>query len=239
MINQGWTYRDRIKSTDANQTILAYYTEKYRHSTRQQWQQRIQSGQILLNNHPVNISTMLETQDRLTYERSPWNEPDVPLNFTVLHEDEDLLVVNKPSGLPVIPGGGFLEHTLLWQLQQRYPQTKPVPVHRLGRGTSGLLLVGRSSLAKSELTRLMRESTLKPEQKQISKVYRALVQGNTFPERLAIEQPIGKIPYPVLGYIYGATPRGNVGIQRMSSSATQPRLLFSGGKNYNWSSSSN
>jgi 23S rRNA pseudouridine1911/1915/1917 synthase len=125
----------------------------------------------------------------------------VPLTFEVLYEDAELVVVAKPSGLPVLPGGGFLEHTLLWQLQQRYPQNSPIPIHRLGRGTSGLMLLARSPQARAALSRQLRD-------RHIHKLYRALVSGSVVPDQFTIAQPIGKRPYPVLGYVYAATADG-------------------------------
>ena len=207
-MNKGWVYREEVKGADGGQTVLDYYTNKYRHSNGSQWQTRIESGQILLNNCGTTAETILQRGDRLTYHRSPWVEPRVPLKFEILYEDRDLLVINKPSGLPVIPGGGFLEHTLLWQLKTIYPEDTPTPIHRLGRGTSGLLLLGRSQLAKSSLAKQMRHRTTGQDTSQLSKVYRTLVPGNSISDRLTIEQPIGKIFHPVLGYIYGATPNG-------------------------------
>ena len=91
------------------------------------------------------------------------------------------MIIAKPSGLPVLPGGGFLQNTLLYQLQQRYPQEMPVPVHRLGRGTSGLMLIARSSLAKSKLSQQMRD-------RQISKIYRALIGPSELPTEFTINQ---------------------------------------------------
>lgn len=211
-MNQGWIYREQVKLAAAGQTVLDYYTDKYGHSSRQEWQTRIESGQISLNNQPTSSTTIVRSQDKLIYHRSPWVEPDVPLQFDVLYADQDLLVVNKPSGLPVLPGGGFLEHTLLWQLKKHYPQDTPVPIHRLGRGTSGLMLLGRSPLAKSHLAQQMRASSSKEGSDQLTnqlrKVYRALVSGNSISDRLVIDQPIGKIPHPFLRYIYGATSQG-------------------------------
>ncbi len=207
-MNQGWTYREQITAIDAGQTILNYYSQKYRHSSQQEWQARIVSGQILLNGKSATPTTILKIKDKLAYFRKPWVEPEVPLKFDVIYQDRDLLLINKPSGLPVLPGGGFLEHTLLSQLKKHYPQDTPVPIHRLGRGTSGLLLLARSQLAKSHLTQQIRNSTFQQGNSQISKVYRVLVSGNSIPEYLSITQPIGKIAHPILGYIYGATPEG-------------------------------
>ena len=200
-MNRGWTYHDQIDKTAQGWTVLDYYTQRYPHSSRSQWQQRIETQQILLNGAETAPQYQLQAGQRLTYDRPPWQEPAVPLDFEVLHEDPELLVVVKPSGLPVLPGGGFLEHTLLTQLQQRYPQETPVPIHRLGRGTSGLMLLARSSQARAHLSQQMRD-------RQIEKIYRTRVQGCDLPDRFTVTHAIGKLPYPILGYIYAACPTG-------------------------------
>jgi 23S rRNA pseudouridine1911/1915/1917 synthase len=200
-MNQGWTYQEKVNSQGAGQTLLDYYSQNYQHSSREEWQNRILAGQILVNNQVATLETILKKGQQLIYQRSPWEEPDVPLNFVTLYEDTDLMIIAKPSGLPVLPGGGFLQNTLLYQLQQRYPQEMPVPIHRLGRGTSGLMLIARSALAKSKLSQQMRD-------RQIRKIYRALIGPSELPTEFTINQAIGKIPHPILGYIYGATPMG-------------------------------
>jgi 23S rRNA pseudouridine1911/1915/1917 synthase len=155
----------------------------------------------LLDGQATTSETRLQRGQRLAYHRPPWQEPAAPLNFAVLFEDADLLVVAKPAGLPVLPGGGFLERTLLWQLQQRYADAPPIPIHRLGRGTSGLMLLARSPHARAALSQQMRD-------RQIHKVYRALASGHTMPDRFTVTQAIGKVPYPTLGYLYAATAEG-------------------------------
>lgn len=200
-MNQGWIYRDRVRKSDVGLTIVEFYHRHYRHSTLQEWQERIASGKVLLNGQSTTTETILQAGQELTYARPPWQEPDVPLSFEVLHADRDLLVAAKPAGLPVLPGGGFLKHTLLWQLKQRYPAETPVPIHRLGRGTSGLMLLARSPLARTSLSQQMRD-------RQIRKTYRALVGVDEIPDFFTVNCAIGKIPHPVLGYVYGATSKG-------------------------------
>ena len=200
-MNNGWTYRDRVSAKNAGKTILDYYSSQYRHSTRQQWLTRIQQGQILLAAKPTTPNTVLVSGQQLTYHRPPWQEPKVPLKFTTIYQDSDLLVIDKPSGLPVLPGGKFLEHTLLKQLEKLYPQNPPIPIHRLGRGTSGLMLLARSAEAKSNLSQQMRD-------RKITKIYVAKATGIIPQERFTITNPIGKIPHPTLGYIYGASDSG-------------------------------
>lgn len=206
--NQGWIYCDRITANSLKRlpiehspaTVLDYYTHNYRHSDRTTWQTRIESGQILLNDRPTTPDTPLESGQRLSYHRPPWQEPAVPLDIATLYEDDLLLAINKPSGLPVLPGGNFLQHTLLWQLRQRYSTASPI--HRLGRGTSGLVLIAKTKAARAHLSQQLR-------QRQMGKTYRALIgAADNLPDRFTITQPIGKISYPQLGHIYGANPDG-------------------------------
>lgn len=200
VFNDGWVYRDVLPKDQPPITVLDYYTHRYRHSDRATWQRRIESGQVLLNDRPITSDTQLTSGQRLSYHRPPWQEPAVPLEFATLYEDDVLLVVDKPSGLPVLPGGNFLQHTLLWQLRQRYPTA--APIHRLGRGTSGILLIAQTKAARAHLSQQMRQRCL-------DKTYRALIgPAPALTDQFTITHPIGKIPYPQLGHIYGAHPDG-------------------------------
>lgn len=209
VLNQGWTYQETVPLSAAGQTVLQYYTARYRHSNQEQWREKIISGQITLNQKPVLAETILQSGQKLAYHRPPWKEPTVPLSYDIIYENQDILAIAKPPGLPVLPGGGFLEHTVLWQVKKDYPQNSPVPVHRLGRGTSGLLLLAKSALAKSSLSRQLRDSSRQNRQRdKITKIYLAKVKQNVERDRFTITNPIGKIPHPFLGYIYGATSTG-------------------------------
>ena len=215
-MNQGWTYTDWVKK--AGETVLDYYTARYSHSTEAEWRSRIERGLILLDGQMARSQQVLDKGQRLTYRRLPWQEPKVPMDFEVLYEDEDLWAIAKPVGLPVLPGGGFLENTLLWVMRSRYPNEQPAPVHRLGRGTSGVMLVAKSQQAKSELSRQFRvrsqatsDSMPKAASGSMKKVYRALVgpaDAAGLPDRFVCEYAIGKIPYPQLGYVHGHMKNG-------------------------------
>jgi 23S rRNA pseudouridine1911/1915/1917 synthase len=212
-MNQGWCYYNRVDRQSAGLTLLEFYTQRYPHSSEAEWRSRIDLGQISIDEQTATAQMCLQSGQNLTYCRPPWQEPDAPLSFDVLYEDSDLLVIVKPSGLPVLPGGGFLEHTLLHRLRQRYPDETPVPIHRLGRGTSGLMLLARSPLAKSGLSQQLRLNTLNPQtERQIRKVYLALAQGDDMPDAFTVTTTIGKIFHPNLGYIYGAVPDGKTAL---------------------------
>lgn len=202
-MNQGWIYREQVPANAGGQTVLDYYSQRYRHSSRADWQVRIARGQIYLDDHPAAAEMPLKPGQHLAYYRLPWEEPPVPLDIQVLYDDGDVIAVAKPAGLPVLPAGGFLQHTLLYQLQQRYPTSPPVPVHRLGRGTSGLVLLARSAQARAQLSQQFRQQP-----SPLTKRYRALIGPSDLPDRFPLTQAIGKLPHPTLGYVYGASPKG-------------------------------
>jgi 23S rRNA pseudouridine1911/1915/1917 synthase len=85
----------------------------------------MEEGRVTRNGSVVVADAKLATGDALEWARPPWEEPDVPRAYTILYEDDDLLAVDKPSGLPVLPGGGYVENTLLHLLQMRTPECPP------------------------------------------------------------------------------------------------------------------
>ena len=208
VLNGGWIYRDRIARADAGVALTAWYADRYRHSDRACWQQRLAAGELHLNGRPAVDDRPLTAGDRLAWHRPPWSEPPVPQHWDVLHDDGDLHVIAKPAGLPVLPAGGFLEHTILRLLERRWaadPAGVPRPVHRLGRGTSGVLVCARSPASRAWLSRLLRDSTAAPGT-GCRKVYRTLLQPGRLAlaigDELELATPIGRRPHPHLGQLW-------------------------------------
>ncbi len=220
--NRGWTYRDRILAAEAGLTVSAFYAARHRHSDRTVWRRRLEAGEIERNGCLLLDDQTLVAGDRLTWHRPPWEEGAVPARWAVVHDDGDLLVIDKPSGLPVLPAGGWLEHTVLRLLEHRHaddPAGVPRPVHRLGRFTSGLLVCARRPASRAWLSARLRESTAALEgggsaaaEAACRKVYRALLEPGVLPlapgESREIEVPIGRRPHPRLGRIWCAGRAG-------------------------------
>ncbi|KAG0496353.1 hypothetical protein HPP92_001044 [Vanilla planifolia] len=158
----------------------------------------------------------------------------------VLYEDDDLVVINKPSGLQVLPGGLFQQRTVLTQLQWKVwkqvtyssssraiKEPHPVPVHRLGRGTSGILLCAKTKLAKTTLATYFAEGTSLVgdnrivegevgQVQKISKLYRALVTGILEQNEMLVEKPIGVMNYPgVAKGLYVASSTGKPALSKI------------------------
>jgi 23S rRNA pseudouridine1911/1915/1917 synthase len=112
--------------------------------------------------------------------------------LVVLHEDEELLAIDKPAGLVVHPGAGRSSGTLVHRLLARYPELagvggpgRPGIVHRLDRDTSGVLLVARTAAAYRALVGRFAA-------RQVEKRYLAIVHGAPSPPSGTIEAPIGR-----------------------------------------------
>ena len=199
MLNRGYAYTTIISSKCQGQTLLSHLASLYPHSTRQAWQQKLNSGEVTLNGVTATGSESVTLGQTLVWNRPPWIEPDSPQHFEVLFEDPHLLAVNKPSGLPTLPGGGFMENTLLRCVQRRTPNANPV--HRLGRGTTGIVLFAKTSQAASNLVADWNTP-------KIQKIYRALAQNIAQHDAYEIVTPIGLVPHPRLGQVWGANPGG-------------------------------
>ena len=199
MLNRGYAYTTIIGSKYCGQTLLSHLASLYPHSTPQGWQQKLNDGEVILNGVPAAGSELVTSGQTLVWNRPPWVEPDAPQHFEVLFDDPHLLAVNKPSGLPTLPGGGFLENTLLRLVQKRTPNANPV--HRLGRATSGIVLFAKTSQAAASLFANWNTPG-------IQKIYRALAQNIARQDTYEILTPIGLVPHPRLGQVWAAKPGG-------------------------------
>lgn len=199
MLNGGYAYTTVIGSEWDGQTLLSHLASLYTHSTAQVWQQRLNNGEVTLNGVPATGSEAVAAGQTLVWNRPPWLEPDSPRHFDVLFEDAHLLAVNKPSGLPTIPGGGFVENTLLRFVQKQVPAANPV--HRLGRATSGIVLFAKTPQAAFRLSADWNTP-------KIQKLYRALAQNVAQRDAYEILTPIGLVPHPRIGSVWAANPGG-------------------------------
>ena len=167
-------------------------------------QRLIREGGVTVGGRPARAGQRLEPGDRVLV-RMPPEEPETlrpePIPLTIVYEDEDLLVVDKPAGLTVHPAAGLpagqagvRRGTLAAALLAYRPELadvggpeRPGIVHRLDRDTSGLLVVAKNEAARAALARQWKE-------RQVEKGYLALVHGRLEPSEAVIDAPIGRDP---------------------------------------------
>jgi 23S rRNA pseudouridine1911/1915/1917 synthase len=160
-------------------------------------QKLITVGHISVNGITSKASHKLESGDSIT-GAIPDPEPisvlpeKIPLD--IIYEDDDILVIDKPAGLTVHPAPGNWEHTLVNALLAYCPdlvgiggKLRPGIVHRLDKNTSGIMVVAKNDAAQHSLSNQMKE-------RQVTKVYIALVVGNLSPKQGSIDAQIGRDP---------------------------------------------
>lgn len=197
--NAGYAYREQLGPAARGQTALGYLVGRYAHSSVTDWQARLARGEVELDGQVAHGQELLRPGQWLVWHRPPWSEEDTPQTYTLLYEDAALLAVGKPGGLPTMPGGGFLNHTLLHLVRADFPGARPL--HRLGRGTSGLVLFARTGGAASGVLGAWRE-------REVQKRYRALASGVAGQPAYDIDTPIGPVPHPRLSTVHAASPAG-------------------------------
>jgi 23S rRNA pseudouridine1911/1915/1917 synthase len=165
----------------------------------------IEEGAVRIGGRAVAKSRRLAEGEEVEVEGEPAEDtPPVaePVDFTVVHADDDIVVVAKPAGLVVHPGAGHQEGTLAGGLLHRFPEIaavgdpmRPGIVHRLDRDTSGLMVVARSPRAYDALTAALAARPaglgVTPE-KFVERRYLALAWGRFDALRGTIDAPIGR-----------------------------------------------
>jgi 23S rRNA pseudouridine1911/1915/1917 synthase len=205
MRNRGYTFRDRVPDGASGLTVLDYYAQRWtRHHDREGWRRCILVGLVTREGRAVAPDDPVAPGQVLEYRRPPWDEPDVPTDFAVLYEDEWLMAFDKPAGLPVVPGAGCQDSTLLALAHLRH-DPRLSPVHRLDVGTSGVVVLSRTPEAARGLCRALRDRVA-------TKTYLALAEGRVGPDAFEVDAPIGPVAYPPLGWVSGASPEGRASL---------------------------
>jgi 23S rRNA pseudouridine955/2504/2580 synthase/23S rRNA pseudouridine1911/1915/1917 synthase len=172
-----------INSQQAGQNLLEFVSQRFTYRSREEWRQEILAQRLLLNDVAARVGNTLVAGDRLTYLMPVREEPSVDKDYTVLYEDGDLLVINKPAPLPCHPGGRFFSHTLWALLKENHSLEKPRFVNRLDRETSGIVLVAKNKRAARRCQEQFIEG-------RVEKVYLAIVEG-AFPETPEKQEVVG------------------------------------------------
>ena len=162
--------------------------------TRSKIQKMIDNGNILVNGKEVKSSYILKENDKIDIEEYNEEVDIVPENIPldIYYEDDDLIVVNKPSGMVVHPAPGNYTGTLVNALMYHTnnlstvnTSIRPGIVHRIDADTSGLLLVAKNDKAHNILADAIAK-------KEVVREYIALVEGVILEDTATIDAPIGR-----------------------------------------------
>ena len=145
------------------------------------------NGKVVSSSYSVKLDDEIEVNDELNYEINV--EPE-NISINIVYEDDDLLIINKESGMVVHPAPGHYKGTLVNALLYKYKDLagekfRPGIVHRLDKDTSGLMLVAKNEFTLEKLSEMI--ST-----KSVERKYIALVDGVIKEDSGEIDAPIGR-----------------------------------------------
>ncbi|MEI7862190.1 MAG: RluA family pseudouridine synthase [Planctomycetota bacterium] len=153
-------------------TMAEFLADVFPQVPASRWLERVANGEVL-NDHrqPIGVDQRVRAGERYATRERLQVEPDVNADIEIIHEDDALIVVNKPAPLPMHPSGRYQRNTLQGFLQQVYAPQQPRPAHRLDANTSGVTLFTRTA-------RFARQLQPQFAQGEVKKRYLARVVGH-------------------------------------------------------------
>jgi len=154
------------------------------HISRASWEERFAMSCLLDSDHqPVATTRKVQAGQRYFHRFPAMIEPAVNMRIQILHEDESIVVVNKPAPLPMHAGGRFYRNTLKHVLDELYRPQKPRPSHRLDANTTGVLVVARTQFVAGKI---------QPQfaRREVEKLYLVRVNGHPESDTFSCDAPI-------------------------------------------------
>jgi tRNA pseudouridine32 synthase/23S rRNA pseudouridine746 synthase len=162
------------KLDTAPRTILEYLIAHFPHIPAQTWRERVANGKITLDDGAtVTIQSPYRHGVTVLYSKEIAHEPAADVEETILFQDTNILVADKPHGMVVTPAGDQVERSLLARLQNRTGLKNLAPVHRLDRETAGVVLFTGTIEARSRYHELFSSRTVEREYLAVARI------GNT------------------------------------------------------------
>ncbi|MFB7251641.1 pseudouridine synthase [Microbacterium sp. NPDC056234] len=149
-------------------TIADYMVERFHHLDSDMLRTRFDQGEIVARDGTaVSRDAPLGAEEFVWYYREPPVETDIPFDIEMLHEDRDLVVIDKPHFLPSTPGGKYLQSSALVRLRRLLGNDELTPIHRLDRATAGLLMFSARPETRGAYQLLLQN-------RRVEKVYEAV-----------------------------------------------------------------
>jgi tRNA pseudouridine32 synthase/23S rRNA pseudouridine746 synthase len=153
-------------------TVLGFLAERLPVLDEAAWAARMQQGEVLAQDGEVlSERSPYRPAQLVWYWRWVEQEAEIPFEAEVLHQDDELVVVDKPHFLPMSPVGRYARHTLLAQLQRRLGLATLSPIHRLDRETAGVVVFSVQPQSRAAYQQLFKERV-------VHKVYEAVAGWN-------------------------------------------------------------
>ncbi len=137
----------RVKAKFAGLSLIDFLIQYHPPTPLRLWREWIDAGEICIDSFPVRAERTVREGDHFVQTMRDVTEPDVANSIEIIHEDDSILVVNKPAPLPIHPSGRFHRNTLSWMLGSVYPNEILRVAHRLDANTTGVAVLCRTKEA--------------------------------------------------------------------------------------------
>ena len=165
-------------------TAMDYMMHRWGHIDPQGIEDRFDAGEIVGEGGiPLDRGTPLQHHTFIWYYRTLPPETRIPVEISILHQDEHLLVVDKPHFLPTTPGGTYIQESALVRLRNQLDLPDLIPMHRLDRMTAGVLLFSTNPATRGKYQVLF-------EKRQVQKEYECVSAAEPAPGHAAVEFPV-------------------------------------------------
>ncbi len=166
-------------------TILEMYSTLFPHQSQEIWRSKIEKGLITVNDKIVSPNFVLKAGWKTQNIVENRTEPVVNPNIQLVFENDDFIVVDKPSPLPIHPAGRYNRNTLTKILELAFPEWELKVIHRIDANTTGLVVLAKNAKTANEIAKQFDSHVLKKE-------YIALVEGIVEKDSFEINQTISK-----------------------------------------------
>lgn len=165
-------------------TAMDYMMHRWGHIDPQGIEDRFDAGEIVGEGGvPLDRSTPLQDHTFIWYYRTLPPETRLPVEISILHQDEHLLVVDKPHFLPTTPGGTYIQESALVRLRNQLDLPDLIPMHRLDRMTAGVLLFSTNPQTRGKYQVLF-------EKRQVQKEYECVSAAEPAAGHAAVDFPV-------------------------------------------------
>ncbi|KKK12465.1 pseudouridine synthase [Aspergillus rambellii] len=187
-----YTYNTYCKERWRDRELVDIFTSEFRDRPPEYYIKALEDGKVCLNGKPAGPNTIVKNGQVISHTLHRHEPPVTGNEIGIIHEDDDLLVIDKPAGVPVHSTGRYHFNSIIEILRSKYGQQfTPRPCNRLDRLTSGVMFIGKTIQGASMMTEKLKARALQKE-------YVARVKGK-FPDGVIIcDQPIMSVS-PKLG----------------------------------------
>lgn len=185
-----FTFTTFTKGRWVGEKILDVFAREFRAHPAAEYERCIRAGTLTVNYERVDPDYRLKHNDLLANVVHRHEVPVTSQPITLVHIDEDIVVVNKPASIPVHPCGRYRHNTVVFILAKEYNLKNLRTIHRLDRLTSGLLLFGRSPKKARQMEHQIRN-------RQVQKEYVCRVDGQFPDDEIECQEPIEVVSYKI------------------------------------------